>query len=326
MSNPALVEVVRSDFVESVHRGALVVTAPDGSVRLALGDVERPVFPRSSNKPLQTLGMLLAGLEAGDEDVAFAAGSHSGEPQHIERTLAILERHGLVESDLCCPPAYPTHEPSRLDAVLERRGPRKAAMNCSGKHAAMLATCVQREWHTEGYQTPEHQLQQVIAEVIPELTGEPIATTGTDGCGLPLAAFRLTGLARAFSRLVTAPDGPERRVADAMREHPWLVAGTGHEDTVLMTEVGGLLAKGGAEGVHAIALPDGTALALKIDDGAQRPRVPLLVAALRSLGAIPDELTGHPALRRLTTSHGEILGGGVPVGRLRVVPGLFRAL
>ncbi|SDX19435.1 asparaginase [Amycolatopsis xylanica] len=315
MSNPVLVEVVRSEVVESVHRGALVVTNPDGSVRLAVGDVERPIYPRSSNKPFQALGMLRAGLDVDDEDLAFAAGSHNGEPKHVERTLALLERAGLDQSALICPSAYPMHETSKLAAIFARKGASKAAMNCSGKHAAMLLTCVQRDMPTEGYETVEHDLQKVIAATFPDVTGEPVAATGVDGCGLPLAAFSLTGLARAFGRLVTSPYLEERRVADAMRAHPWQVAGTGREDTVLMQAVDGLLAKGGAEGVHAISLADGTAVALKIDDGAQRARPPLLVAALRALGALPSD---NAALDRMGRGHGEVFGGGRPVGELRV--------
>jgi L-asparaginase II len=107
MTNPALVEVVRSGFVESVHHGALVVTAPDGSIRLAIGDVTHPVFPRSSNKPFQALGMLRAGLDVGDDDLALACGSHSGEPGHVERALTLLERHGIAEPDLDLPAGVP---------------------------------------------------------------------------------------------------------------------------------------------------------------------------------------------------------------------------
>ncbi|HEV7974742.1 asparaginase [Amycolatopsis sp.] len=320
MTDPALVAVVRSGFVESVHRGALVVTDPDGSVRFSLGDVKRPVFPRSSNKPFQSLGMLRAGLDVDDEDLAFSAGSHNGEPKHVERALDLLKRHGLTEADLICPPAYPMHEPSRVAAIAAGEGPRRAAMNCSGKHAAMLATCVQRGWPTADYQNPDHELQRLIAEVIPELTDEPIAKIGVDGCGLPLAAFSLTGLAKAFGRLVTDSE----RVADAMRANPWLVAGTDREDTVLMTNVDGLLAKGGAEGVHAIALPNGTAVALKIEDGAARPRNTVLIAVLRALGVISEDPATNPVLDAL--GRGEVLGGGVPVGELRVVAGALRDL
>ncbi|WP_020669444.1 asparaginase [Amycolatopsis nigrescens] len=318
MSNPVLVEVVRSGFVESVHRGAVLALGPDGEVRFSAGDITSPVFPRSSNKPLQALGMLRAGLDLEDgADLAIACASHSGERTHVQRVLDLLARHDVPESALHCPPDLPLHEPSRVAMLRAGEGPRRAAMNCSGKHAAMLATCVQAGWPIGGYADPGHKLQLLLAETVAEYTGEPIAHTGVDGCGAPLFAFSLTGLARAFACLVTRRDGPEQRVADAMRAHPWLVAGTGREDTQLMGAVPGLLAKGGAEGVHAVALPDGGAIALKIDDGAPRARGPLLVAVLRALDALPDD----PAA--LADLSAPVLGAGQPVGELRVPAGLL---
>ncbi|GAB3702235.1 asparaginase [Amycolatopsis oliviviridis] len=314
MTNPVLVEVVRSGFVESTHRGALVITAPDGSVRFSAGDIERPVYPRSSNKPLQAVGMLRAGLTIGDEDLALGCGSHNGEPGHVEGALSMLSRAGLTEDALACPPAFPLHEPSMLAVAVA--GKRRAAMNCSGKHAAMLTTCTQLGWSTEDYAAAAHPLQKVIQDTIGDLTSETIETVGVDGCGAPLFAFSLTGLARSFGRLVTAMGGPDRRVADAIRAYPWQVAGTGREDTVLMRGVEGLLSKGGAEGVHAFALPDGTALALKIDDGSARARIPLLLATLRHLGIDPGDEANDLA-------RNAVLGGGKPVGELRVTAGLF---
>jgi L-asparaginase II len=306
VTNPVLAEVVRSDFVESVHRGALVVTGPEGDARLALGDVTSPVFPRSSNKPLQAVGMLRSGLGFTGEDLALACASHSGEPGHVKRVLELLRAAGLAEDDLACPPDFPLHGPSMRDAA----EPRRVMMNCSGKHTAMLTTCVRAGWPTAGYETPDHPLQQAIASAVSELTGEPIAHTGVDGCGAPLFAFSLTGLARAFGRVALASDGPSRTVASAMRAHPWLVAGTGREDTELMSAVDGLIAKGGAEGVQAFALPDGFAAAIKIDDGTKRACAPLAVEALRYLGV---DVSGLAELARPT-----VLGGGRPVGEIRV--------
>ncbi|KFU79881.1 L-asparaginase II [Amycolatopsis lurida] len=314
MTNPVLVEVVRSGFVESVHRGALVITAPDGSVRFSAGDIERPVYPRSSNKPLQAVGMLRAGLTIGDEELALGCGSHNGEPGHVEGALAMLSRAGLTEDALACPPAFPLHEPSML--AVASAGKRRAAMNCSGKHAAMLMTCAQLGWPTKDYEAEIHPLQKVVQATVADLTSETIETVGVDGCGAPLFAFSLTGLARSFGRLVTAIGGPERRVADAVRAYPWQVAGTGREDTVLMRNIDGLLSKGGAEGVHAFALPDGTALALKIDDGAARARIPLLLATLRHLGIDPGDEAGD-------LGRDAVLGGGKPVGELRVAENLY---
>ncbi|GAA3558391.1 asparaginase [Amycolatopsis ultiminotia] len=304
---PVLVEVVRSGFVESVHRGAVVVTAPDGSVRLSAGDVTEPMFPRSANKPLQAVGMLRAGLASEAADLALTCGSHSGESGHVERVAAMLAAAHLGPSALACPPAFPLHEPSMRAAV----EPLRVTMNCSGKHAGMLATCVAAGWPTDGYEDPAHPLQQLIAETVEELTGEPIAATGVDGCGAPLFAFSLTGLARSFGRLVQAgPGSAQRRVADAMRAHPWLVAGTDREDTLLMEGVPGLLSKVGAEGVLAMALADGTAVALKMADGAKRGCAPLALAVLEHLGADVSELGD--------LARPPVLGGGQEVGHLRV--------
>ncbi|MQA07805.1 MAG: asparaginase [Pseudonocardiaceae bacterium] len=305
--NPVLAEVVRSGFTESVHRGSVVVLAADGTPRLELGNTREPVFPRSASKPLQALGMLRAGLSVPDDDLALVSASHSGEPEHRRRVLDLLRTHGFTEDDLRCPADLPLHEASR-EAVLRDGGGRgRATMNCSGKHAGMLATCAKAGWNPASYPDPEHPLQRAIAATVEELAGESIAATGVDGCGAPLFGYSLTGLARAFTRLSGSA------VADAMRAHPWLVGGTGREDTVLMSEVPGLLAKGGAEGVHAMALPDGTACALKIDDGASRAREPVLIGLLHALG-VPLGGTAEALAER------PVLGGGGPVGAIRLSP------
>ena len=297
-------EVVRSGFVESVHHGAVAVLGGTGR-----GDVIRPVFPRSSNKPLQTVGMLRAGLVPRDAaDLALISGSHFGEPLHVRRVREILEAAGLEAGALRCPASLPLAESARDDWLRSGGGPEQILMNCSGKHAGMLATCVTNGWPLESYLNPKHPLQVAIADAVTDLVGEPIAAVGVDGCGAPVFAFSLTALARSFLRLVeAAPGTPERRVADEMRAHPELVAGTGADDTVLMGSVPGLLVKGGAEGVVAAALPGVGAVAIKIDDGGQRARTPVLLDALRELGV------ETPVLEEL------VLGGGEPVGEVRAV-------
>lgn len=331
MTNPVLVEVVRSGFVESVHRGALVILGRDGEARCSVGDVRSPVYPRSSTKPLQAIGMLRAGLRIEQEDLALACASHNGEPAHVRRALALLHAHGLTEDDLACPPDYSLHEPSKNEAIRAGAGKRRATMNCSGKHAAMLATCAQLGWPETSYTEPKHQLQQAITDAVTDLTGEPVPEPGVDGCGAPLFAYSPTGLARAFSRIATATDGPEMRVASAMRAHPWLVGGTGREDTLLMHAVDGLLAKAGAEGVHAIALPDGTAIAMKLDDGAARARGPVAAGVLDAVGARPSSPAARSVLDGIAKgtegdSRGAVLGGGEPVGELRMADGVLDQL
>ncbi|MFI5895298.1 asparaginase [Actinoplanes sp. NPDC051513] len=299
-----IAEVVRSGFVESVHHGSVAVLGGDSR-----GDVTRPIFPRSSLKPLQAVGMLRAGLAPRDEsDLALIGGSHYGEPLHVRRVRDILEAAGLEPAALRCPAAFPLSTQVRDDWLRRQGGPEPILMNCSGKHAGMLATCVANGWPLESYLDPGHPLQAAITEAVSELAGEPIAAIGVDGCGAPTHAFSLTGLARAFARLVEAAPGThERRVADEMRAHPQLVAGTGGDDTVLMGAVPGLLAKGGAEGVVAAAVPGVGAVAIKVEDGGQRARTPVLLDELRRLGVeapVPAEL---------------ILGGGEPVGEVRAV-------
>ena len=299
-----IAEVVRSGFVESVHHGSVAVLG--GNSR---GDVTSPIFPRSSNKPLQTVGMLRAGLVPRDEsDLALISGSHYGEPFHVRRVREILDAAGLEPGALRCPGALPIAEPAR-NAWLRGGGePERILMNCSGKHAGMLATCVANGWPLESYRDPKHPLQLAIVEAVTDLVGEPIAATGVDGCGAPVFALSLTALARGFQRLVEAAPGThERRVADAMRVHPELVAGTGADDTVLMGAVPGLLAKGGAEGVVAVAVPGRGAVAIKVEDGAMRARTPVLLDELRRLGV------EVPAMSEM------VFGGGEPVGEVRPV-------
>ncbi|WP_317441331.1 asparaginase [Streptomyces collinus] len=312
VTNPVLAEVVRSGFVEGRHRGSLVLLATDGSVELALGDVTSPVFPRSANKPMQAAGMLRAGLDLAGERLALAAASHSGEAFHRGLVRTMLDEHGLSPEHLQCPPALPLDQEELESYIAAGRGPDRVTMNCSGKHTAMLAAAALRGWPLDSYLDPAHPLQQLIRTVVEEAAGEPVAAVGTDGCGAPLMSLSLTGLARAFRSFVLAEPGtPERRVADAMRAHPEYVAGTHRHDTWLMREIPGALSKVGAEAVQGLALPDGRALALKIDDGAVRALRPALARALRLAGVTA------PVTERV--GHVPLLGGGREVGEVRAV-------
>jgi len=305
-----LIELERSGVVESVHTGHLLVLAPDGSVRYAAGEPDQPIFARSSLKPLQAAGLLRAGTDLGPAELALAAASHSGSAQHQQLISDELRAAGLTEDDLECPPDLPLGVAERRAHLMAGRAETRLAMNCSGKHAGMLLACLHNGWPVSGYLAASHPLQQLLAATVAELTGVPIPATGVDGCGAPLFATTLTGLARSFSRIATG-QAELRRVAEALRAHPDLVGGTGRTVTSLMQAVPGLIAKDGAEGVFAAALPDGGAVAVKIDDGASRAADLAVVAGLRHLGvpaAVLDELATDP-----------VLGGGRPVGLLRPV-------
>ncbi|GAA2938402.1 asparaginase [Kitasatospora cinereorecta] len=308
--HPVLAEVVRSGFTEGHHRGSLVVLAADGSVEHALGDPAAPVFPRSSNKPMQAAAVLRAGLDLSGERLALAAASHSGEDFHLDLVRTMLAEHGLKPDDLQTPPDLPL-DPVEAEAYLAAGRVREPlTMNCSGKHAAMLAVCLRNGWDTATYLDPAHPLQRLVGQVVAEAAGEPVAAVGTDGCGAPLMAIGLVGLARAFRSFVLAEPGTaERRVADAMREHPEYVAGTRRPDTWLMREVPGTLSKMGAEAVQAVALADGRALAFKIDDGSTRALGPVLARSLELLGV------DAPVVSRI--GRAPLLGGAAEVGAIR---------
>ncbi|MBD0425011.1 asparaginase [Streptomyces sp. TRM S81-3] len=307
---PVLAEVVRSGFVEGRHRGSLVVLGADGAVELALGDVTAPVFPRSSNKPMQAAGVLRAGLDLAGERLALAAASHSGEAFHRELVHKMLCEYGLDAQQLQCPPDLPLDPEERDGYLASGAAPDRVTMNCSGKHTAMLAVCLERGWPLETYLDPEHPLQRLIHRVVEEAAGEPVAAVGTDGCGAPLMAISLVGLARAYRSFAGAePGSPERRVADAMRAHPEYVAGTRRPDTWLMREMPGTLSKMGAEAVQAVALPDGRALAFKVEDGATRTLGPVLARALTLMGV------DAPVVERI--GRAPLLGGGREVGEIR---------
>ena len=310
-----LVRVTRSGFHEGSHFGAVVVVDADGSVQHARGPVDAPVFPRSSSKPFQAVAMLAAGADLAGADLALSSASHSGEAMHTERVTGLLGRAGLTEDDLGCPVALPMYEPTRNEVIRAGGSPRRLYMNCSGKHAGMLTACVAQGWDTASYLDPTHPLQVSVSEQITRLSGEAPTAVGVDGCGAPLFAISLTALARGFGRANAAADGHERTVTQAMRSHPEMVGGTGREDTLLMQAHPGLLVKGGAEGVHCAALPDGRTVAVKITDGGDRARMPVLVAGLRQLGlesALLDQL-----------GTGVVLGGGRQVGTVDLAPSVF---
>jgi L-asparaginase II len=305
-------EVVRSGFVEARHRGSVLAVAPDGSDVVVRGDVDVPLFPRSCNKPLQAVAMLRQGLRLDPHLLALATASHSGEEMHLAGVRGILAGVGLDERALQTPPDWPLDDTAREAAVRARADRSPIFMNCSGKHAAMLATCVVNGWDTGSYLLPEHPLQRGIAETIAELTGGPIAAEGIDGCGAPLLSASLRGLATAFARLATADeDSLDGAVATAIRNHPEMVSGTRRDEAALLRALPGAIAKAGAEASYVLALRDGTAVAVKIEDGGARARPVVMAATLQLLGL------EHAVLAEQSTV--VVLGGGRAVGEVNAV-------
>jgi L-asparaginase II len=307
--------LIRGGMIEGIHYGSVVVLDADGQVQLQIGDIEAAFYPRSAIKPVQAVAMVRAGLPLDGELLSLAAASHSGEERHLAGTRRILELAGLTESDLRNVPDLPFDPAVRDVWVREGRAPSRLAQNCSGKHAAMLYVSKLNGWSLDDYLDSAHPLQQAIAEIVEDLTGQRIARVTVDGCGAPLFSISLHGLARAVARITTAAPGtPEARVADAMREFAEMASGAGRDVAALMRAVPGLLAKDGFEGVQVAALPDGRAVAVKVSDGANRARVPVAAAALVRAGieeGLLTEFAGEP-----------LLGGGEPVGCVRPVRAL----
>ena len=315
MPNPVpLARIVRSGVVESVHLGSVVVVDPEGRRVAAVGDADRPTFLRSAAKPLQAaVSLHRAGLPLSNEEVAVMAASHNAEPAHLEAVHSILERAGLSEEALGCPPGRPLDpDPSR---AIEPPAP--ILHNCSGKHAGMLLACVRRGDDLGRYLDPSHPLQRQIRAFIEHAAGGPYGAEGIDGCGAPVGVLPLQGLATAFARLATPATLGEHAdaaaaVVAAMRAAPSLVAGRGRVCTALMQCGDGLVAKVGAEGVAAAVLTDrALGVAVRVEDGAARARDAVLVHALALLDAV------DPGDRRLRSFHlPAVLGGGSPVGGL----------
>ncbi|HEX5861590.1 MAG TPA: asparaginase [Nocardioides sp.] len=320
-SAPVVAEIIRSGFVEGHHYGSIVALTGAGDVDWSVGDAARPILPRSCNKPIQALAMVRLGLELPPDLLALACASHSGEDFHVEGVRRILADAGLDESDLQTPAGYPLDDEARAALVREGVEPAPIHMNCSGKHAAMLATCRANGWDTETYRAPDHPLQDATRDTFAELIGEPVETVAVDGCGAPLFPASLVGLARAFRRLALGLDGSDRpdpqvaQVAEAIRAHPEWVSGTRRDEFALLKAIPGAVGKAGAESCYTLALADGRAIALKTDDGAPRARPVLMAGALRRSGIDTEPGVDTEAVRR--TGKVALLGGGEPVGEIR---------
>ncbi|MEO6943971.1 MAG: asparaginase [Lacisediminihabitans sp.] len=312
----------RSGMIESRHVGAAVVLAADGSVLRELGNAGAVIYPRSALKPLQAIAILRSGLQLDGERLALATASHQGTARHIEVVHNILASAGLDERALQCPEDWPSDADSAFTARSEGLGKRRSAMNCSGKHAAFLAACVHNGWPLESYLDPAHPLQQLVRATVLDFTDGPIAHIGVDGCGAPLFAVTIRGLATAIGRVsgspAADPTGDAAHLVTAVLANPWAIDGPTGPNTVI-TEQLRLFAKEGAEGVMVLGAPDGTSVALKMLDGSPRAIFLVALGLLASVGAV-----GADQAKRVSAEVTEpVLGHGRPVGQLRLADGVI---
>jgi len=305
-----LAQATRNGWVESVHAGHAVLIDPDGSVVRAWGRPQDPTLPRSSNKPLQATGMVAAGLGLVGAQLAIAAASHNGEQFHLDTVRAILAEGGLSEDDLANVKALPTGAAAQAAWLRAGGGPTSVTQNCSGKHAAMLATCRINGWSIDDYLDQHHPVQAAITNGVGAL-GAVVHHVGIDGCGAPTHAFSLHDLAAGFARLAS----PDSAVARAMTTHPELVGGPARDVTLWMRAVPTLVAKEGASGVMAAGLADGRAVAFKVADGSDSCRQAVVAEALRASGLD----IGTDATSTADAVAVPVLGHGRPVGRLDAI-------
>jgi L-asparaginase II len=297
-----LATVTRSGIAESLHLGHLIVLNADGSTYLSKGSPELPIFPRSAVKSLQASAMLKAGLTFSDEELAIICASHSGSQSHIDLVIKMLEKRNIAISALQNTADKPLGEKEKI--AWGEKSPSQLAQNCSGKHAGMLITCKQNGWDMATYLDMNHPLQIAIKNEIEELAGEKVSAVSIDGCGAPLFALSLIGLARSISNLVKSNEAVHKQIVTACTTYPELVAGEGRLTTRMMKAVPGLFMKEGAEGIEVCALADGRVIAIKIVDGSWRPVAPIIMEIFKRWGVVmPDESV-------------KIYGGGSVIGEV----------
>ncbi|PSH61416.1 MULTISPECIES: asparaginase [Phyllobacterium] len=304
MSNPVLVEVFRGETVESRHRGSVIVTDGDGKIVFSLGDIERPTFPRSAIKAIQALPLVESGAADaygfGNEELAMACASHSGEPEHVRKAADMLGRAGLDVSALECGAHWPYQQPVLIALAQSGETPTALHNNCSGKHAGFLCTCRHLGIETRGYSALGSPEQDMVRDAMEAVTGaaHTLDHCGTDGCSIPTYAIPLRNLAHGFARMATGSGlepiraAAARRLLDATMAAPFYVAGTHRACTELMEMAPGrIFVKTGAEGVFVGALPElGLGIAVKCDDGTARASEAIIATVLARIFRNEPEL------------------------------------
>lgn len=339
--NPILVQAWRGGIVESAHRGAFAVVDADGALRMAVGDIDRPIFPRSACKVLQALPLVASGaadaLQLTDEELALACASHGGEAAHARTAAAMLAKAGVDLTALECGAHWPYNEQATRTLAHDGQAPSALHNNCSGKHAGFV--CLGCQLHggradlrgfLSGYVKPEHPVMREVSAALQAATGFDLSTSarGTDGCSIPTHAVPLRHLALAFARVATGQGlsadhaRAARRLRQAVARTPFYVGGTGRFDTRVMERLGErVFCKVGAEGVHCAALPElGLGVAVKMDDGNNARACEVVLAALlQRLLPLDDADAGFVhGLSDLTLRN----WNGLEVGRLAAAPTL----
>ncbi|MEK0417604.1 MAG: hypothetical protein RI949_1610 [Pseudomonadota bacterium] len=339
-ANPLLVEALRGGIVESLHRGAVAIVDADGAVHTALGDIDRPIFPRSAVKVLQALPLVASGaadkLQLTDEELSLACASHGGEERHVKTAMSMLAKAGVDFQSLECGTQWPSYDGATKALAAAHRQPNALNNNCSGKHSGFVCVgCMMAQGRdvatfVKGYVQPDHPVMREVTASLQAATGFDLsrAARGTDGCSIPTYAIPLRHLAHAFARVATgvglssAHASAAKRLRQAVAKAPFMVAGTGRMDTRVMERFGErVFCKVGAEGVYCAALPDlGLGVAIKMDDGNNARACEVAFAAVleRLLPLSAEDGTFLRSFSDATLKN----WNGIEVGRLRAAASL----
>jgi L-asparaginase II len=290
MTNPIIAKVTRGTMVESIHRGAFCVADSSGTLALWAGDINIPVYPRSAVKAFQCVPLILSGaadrFSLTDEEIALCCSSHSGEPEHVRVAQSILAKSGSSEIHLECGAHLPSGKAAQFDVIRKGGDALPIHNNCSGKHAGMLALATHLGAQRTGYTTLHHEVQQRIASAIGELCeiDITIAPVGVDGCSVPNWAIPLRNIAQGFAKLTQESHIAGQRIIKAVRNNPFMIAGSKCFDTGVMRDIPQLFVKVGAEGVYCGCIPHAKlGFALKCDDGASRAAEVAIAGTLAKL-------------------------------------------
>ena len=308
-----LARLERSGLIESRHIGAAAVVDGDGRLLRAVGDVHATIYPRSTLKPVQAIAMLTAGARFADDELVLALASHCGSPEHLAVVERMLADDARSEQSLQCPVMWPLGREQRAARQAAGLGPTRLTMNCSGKHAGMLRASDALAADASGYLEAEHAVQRLILDVVEQYTGEPVRHRAWDGCGSPMPAVSLAGLARATARVASAAEPHTQRLMSAVRAEPWAIDGRGRANTVVIERLGGL-AKLGTEGLVVMATPSGVAVAVKVLDGSMRATTPVALSLLAAESAIDNDV----AAELIDETSERVRSGDREIGRLRV--------
>jgi L-asparaginase II len=334
VSNPVLVEILRGGIVESRHCGSVSVVDGHGSTVLSLGDVNRPIFPRSACKLLQALPFIETGAADaygfGNKELSLVCASHSGEPEHVALSEAMLKRAGQSVATLECGVHWPFDLPVAVKLAQSGAVPNACHNNCSGKHAGFICTSCHAGDDPAGYVTAAHPAQMRVRDAMAEVTGAAHAAEacGTDGCSIPTYAIPLNALAHGFAKAASGQGlspmraNAAKRLMQACMAEPFYMAGTKRFCTdIIAAAPGRVFAKIGAEGVYCAAIPElGLGIALKIDDGAARAAELTVAAVIAHLtGAVPDIAGPVGAMARKADRN----WNKITVGEKRAVAGVF---